>query len=315
VQKALNLDNRNVEILLGHAVALTDIGKYSEADSIFQLLIEIDSLNPRVYSDYGYLCNLKRKPDLAEKYHKKAVELDPENYVSLFDFAMFYAMNGRFQEALIQIEKALELAPEHLSLRHGLGNILFTLEDLEGALETYESINRIDSTQAHVIRNLGSCYFLKGDFERAIYYLKKAIEYNPDYYLYYGQLGWIYHEIQDYQNAKSNLKKAISLARERDQFISMAHYFSLLGLKDSSYYYVNKNSANQEPNEYHPNDALGMCYMYLIFGEKDRALDYLESALIRGWGWLEVKHLFIFEDLRSDPEFQAFLARADSLKP
>lgn len=315
--KAMKMNHRDAEILRTYAGALTDNGDYTAADSIYRLSMELDSLNPRLYSDLGYLYDIQGKIGLAEEYHIKAVNLNPENYVTLYELSMFYASYNRLPEALGEIRKALVLAPDHIMMLRGLGVILWLQDDLDGSLETFNRIYAMDTNQAHILHPLGSLYFYKGNYERAAHYYNRAIESYPEDYSLYGSAGWAYYAQGDREHANVDFRKAISMMLEKQDNIynsSIALYYGLMGRKDSSYYYLHKASPNENPKEHVANESLTLSYAYLILGDKDKALKFLESALKRGSGWQDVKYHYIFNDLQHDPDFQAILARADTLK-
>jgi tetratricopeptide (TPR) repeat protein len=315
--KAMNMNQRDAEILRTYAGALTDHGDYTAADSIYRLSMELDSWNPRLYSDLGYLYDLQGKYGLAEEYHVKAVNLNPENYVSLYELSMFYASINKLEQALNEIRKALELAPDHIMMLRGLGVILWLQGDLDGSLETFNRIYDIDSTQVHILHPLGSLNFYKGNYERAAHYYNKAIESNPEDYSLYGAAGWAYYAEGDREHANVNFRKAISMMLKKQDNIynsTIALYYGLMDMKDSTYFYLHEAGPNENPMEHGADESLILSYAYLILGEKEKALKFLDRALKGGSGWQDAKYHYIFKDLQGDPDFQAILAGADTLQ-
>jgi tetratricopeptide (TPR) repeat protein len=314
--KAMKMNNGDAEILRTCASALTDKGDYAAADSIYRLSMELDPMNPRLYSDLGYLFDIRGEPEQAEKYHLKAVQLNPENYVSLYELAMFYASYNRLEEALNEIRKARELAPDHIMMLRGLGVILWLLEDLDESQATFERIYAMDSTQVFILHPLGSIYFYKGEYELAAYYYEKAIEYNPEDYSFFGAAGWAYYAQGDMEHAADCFSKSIALMKgEENIFYSRkALYYGLMGTQDSCHFYMNKMNIREDPLEHNVDEALTLSYLYLVLGEKEKAFIYLKSALDRGYGWIDAKYHYIFRDLADDPRYQKILAGADGLK-
>lgn len=308
--RAYTMNDRDAEILRTYAGALTDKGDYATADSIYRLSMELDSLNPRLYSDLGYLYDIQGEFEQAEAYYLKAVDLNPGNYVSLYEHAMFYASYNRLQEALNEIRKALELAPDHIMMLRGLGVILWLQDDLDGSLKIFERINAMDSTQAHILHPLGSLYFYKGDFESAAHYYKKAVENNPEDYSLYGATGWAYFAMEDEEQANAFFTEAISHALKHTGYsydCSVATYYGLMGMKDSAYFYLDRCDISDDPLDQDPASAFSSGELFLILGVKDKAFEYLSSALERGYGWMDVKHHPLFKDLKNDPEFKSIL--------
>jgi tetratricopeptide (TPR) repeat protein len=314
---AINLNDDDPEIIRTHAGGLVEKGEYAAADSLYRLAIKIDSLNPRLYSDLGYFYSIQGKPEIAEENYLKAVNLNTENYVSIYELAAFYYSENRFDDAIREMKNAVGLAPGHLTILYGLGACYFGIGNIDEALKTFKTINEIDSTQSHILQNLGSCYFYKGDYEPASLYYTKAIKYNPENYDLYGLAGWAYYAMEDEEQANTFFGEAISHALKPTEYSydrSIATYYGLMGMTDSSYYYLNKCDISDDPLDQDPASAFMYGNLFLILGEKDKAFDYFGSALKRGYGWMDVKYHPLFKDLRDDPEFKSLLTISDTLR-
>lgn len=107
------------------------------------------------------------------------MELDrPEFYVCLSKFAY---IEGRFQEALIQVRKHEKL--------FGMTNELYNLRgvchkkigDFEKALDAYEQALRLNPTDAKVYFNLAMCSLNMKRHEEAVVYLENCLRYAPEF--------------------------------------------------------------------------------------------------------------------------------------
>ena len=314
--RAVNLDEDDPEIIRTYAGGLVEKGEYQAADSLYRFAIKIDSLNPRLYSDLGYFYSFQGNSELAEENYLKAVKLNPENYVSIYELAAFYYSENRFDDAIREMKNALKLAPGHLTILYGLGTCYFGIGNIDEALKTFKTINEIDSTQSHILQNIGSCYLYKGDYESASRYYTRALEYNPDYFALYGLAGWARYAMDDKEQANKFFSEAISQARRYTGYSNeciIATYFGLMGMTDSSYYYLNKCDISDDPLDLDPVSAFEYGDLFLILGEKDRAFEFYGSALKRGYGLMDIKYHPLFRDLQDDPEYKSLLERSDSL--
>jgi len=314
--KASNLNKDDPEIIRTYAGGLVEKGEYQAADSLYRLATKIDSLNPRLYADLGYFYSLQGDSELAEENYLKAVKLNPENYVSIYELAAFYYSDNRFADATREMKKAGELAPGHLTILYGLGLCQYGMGNIDEALKTFEKINAIDSTQSHILQNIGTCYFYKGDYESASRYYIMALEYNPEYFALYGLTGWAYYSMEDKERANEYFRKAIAHVLENPDYPnyrSVATYYGLMGITDSSYYYLDKCEITDNPLDQFPESAFMYGELFLILGEKDKALEFIGSALQRGYGRMDVKYHPLFKDLQDDPGFKSLLARSDTL--
>ncbi len=313
---AINMDKEDPEIIRTYAGALTEKEEYSKADSLYHLAIKIDSLNPRLYADLGYFYSIQGESDIAEENYLKAVKLNPENYVTIYELAAFYYSENRFDDAIREMKTATEIAPGHLTILYGLGVCYFGIGNIDEALDTFEKINEIDSTQSHILQNIGSCHLYTGDYKSASQYFIKALEYNPDSYALYGFAGWAYHAMKDKEQSDAYFRKAIAHALENPDYSydrSAATYYGLMGMTDSAYYYLSKCDISDDPFDQFPESAFMYGELFLILGEKDKAFEFIGSALERGYGRVEVKYHPLFKDLQTDPDFKSLLERSDIL--
>src|ERR1044072_7660748 len=111
--KANNVDPENIHILFKRAITYNYLGKNDEAllDSINKEL-NINRNDSLVLCYYGeILFNLKRYGE-AITYFTKANNIDPENIHILFKRAITYNYFGKNDEALLDINKALNINKE-----------------------------------------------------------------------------------------------------------------------------------------------------------------------------------------------------------
>jgi len=101
---------------------------------------------PRIFTNLGLAYFGLQQPDLAEQAFQQAVTRDPDDAVAYNHLGILRRHKGRFQEALIQYQRAIEIddnyAPAHLNL-----GILFDLylQDLEKALQQYQKYQVLSS--------------------------------------------------------------------------------------------------------------------------------------------------------------------------
>ena len=109
----------------------------------------------------------------AEREFHHALELEPGNAVVHYEFGIRYLVpEGRFDEGIAEIKRALELAPLSLIVNANLGHAL-TLRDLfrggnyDEAIEQLQKTLALDSRFAVARFNLGYAYQLKGMYQEA----------------------------------------------------------------------------------------------------------------------------------------------------
>ncbi len=91
----------------------------------------------------GFRCG---EYSVAEEDYRRAVLLDPNSADAHYGLGTMLRLQGKNDEAIVELKKALEL----------------------------------DSNHSEAACELGYAYYHKGEFEKALIYLKRAVELDPD---------------------------------------------------------------------------------------------------------------------------------------
>lgn len=81
---------------------------------------------------------------------------------------------GKYDDAMAEYEKGLELEPMNINLINSLGVCHGVSEDLEKAREAFEQAIAISPKEIMVVYNLGLIHQIQGDMDKAILYMRKA---------------------------------------------------------------------------------------------------------------------------------------------
>jgi len=135
------------DVWLEEGIALRRTGRYSQAAEALEKAIAINDRDDRVYYAIGTFYIKKNRPKDAEKYIKKAIEIDPENL--------------EYQNALATL-----LAAQNKTLE---------------AITTWKKIedNPKLATPELVYYNMALAFMQLGQFQEAENYFKRSIEANP----------------------------------------------------------------------------------------------------------------------------------------
>lgn len=87
---------------------------------------------------------------------------------------------GRFQDALNNYERTLEIDPKNVNALVGVGNTHVFLGNYRTATVYYENALEIDPKNINALGKLGTAYFEAGDYESAALYYNKTLEIDPD---------------------------------------------------------------------------------------------------------------------------------------
>ena len=136
---------------------------------------------------------------IKESYRKEIIEV-----ISLIN-------KKNLLKAKSQIEILLTKYPDDSFLENIYGNIFLNLEDIESAINIFQSLIKKDSDYAVAYFNLASCYYKKKLADEVIKNLLIAIQKNNNYYEAYFELGRIFREKEIFDKSIFYYEKAIKI--------------------------------------------------------------------------------------------------------
>ena len=108
---------------------------------------------------------------------RSAKKINSENWLVLNNLCEYYMIVKRYDEALVEIKKAIQIAPELPNPFDTMGDLQFEIGDNEKAIEYYIQAIEIDSTYANGYLHLARVYEKEGNKEYIELY-KKASQLN-----------------------------------------------------------------------------------------------------------------------------------------
>lgn len=110
----------------------------------------------------------------AEDRFKRAIALNPGYATGRQYYALLLAIVGRSDEAIAEIERALELDPFSLGINVVNGWVLTIAGQYDRAIEAMKKTIELDPSFAATHLTLGNAYFNKGMYEEALAVVEKA---------------------------------------------------------------------------------------------------------------------------------------------
>ena len=229
----ITLEMGAVDTLALSNVALAyDIAEeYDLALEKYLQLIEIGYQDPLIFNSLATLyLNQKSDTVLSEKYVAEGRALFPEDYQLLISETNLYLARGDNEKAISNLEKALETDSENQTIWFALGTNYENVGDLEAAEKAYQKCIEIDPTYADAYYNMGAMFNnqaaeiievanelpldavkeydaekAKADalLEKALPYLEKSDELNPDNLETMQTLKQIYTILKQMDNLKA----------------------------------------------------------------------------------------------------------------
>ncbi|MBN2565787.1 MAG: tetratricopeptide repeat protein [Candidatus Eisenbacteria bacterium] len=119
--------------------------------------------------------------------YEKAIVIDPNHPDSRIGLGAAYQNMGDFDAAIEQYEMAYELRPDVPAIKDYVlraydvkAGSLDAVDDWAGAIEYYEKIQQIDPDYPNIDYNLGYMHYLLEHWRKALTYLEKHLENEPD---------------------------------------------------------------------------------------------------------------------------------------
>jgi tetratricopeptide (TPR) repeat protein len=118
------------------AEAFYNLNKFKEAFDVFDKVVELDPENFMAMNNYAYYLSLKgERLDIAEKMSAKVIQANPDNATYLDTYAWVFFKKKDYELAKFYMENALSKVTEDSSvLVEHYGDILFFLNDKQNAL-------------------------------------------------------------------------------------------------------------------------------------------------------------------------------------
>jgi TolB-like protein/DNA-binding winged helix-turn-helix (wHTH) protein/Flp pilus assembly protein TadD len=217
----------------------------------------------------------------AEREFRKALDLEPSSAWDHFTYANSYLTPlGRHDEAIAEIQKAIELDP------------------LSPYFQSFS----------------GRTYVLAHRYDDALAQLKRSGEMNPNVAINHVRLSHLYAHLRRYQDAIAEETRArvlsgeaLDVAQEHGRVLTAA--FQLDGARGYWLKELDFSEEKQNPPEAYVT-PFGRAIIYSEIGDKSSALYWLEKAYIeRDLYMTELADTAEFNILRNDPRFQSLLQR------
>jgi tetratricopeptide (TPR) repeat protein len=130
------------------------------------------ALHAPVFVDRAVVAYSEGRYDEALKEVQQALKLDPENVDALYYLGLVYAAMDRPKDAIAPLEKARKLRPADVDVSFQLGTVYFGQKEYDKAEPLLREVYRADPKRANVGYYLGFIEFNKQNFREALNYLR-----------------------------------------------------------------------------------------------------------------------------------------------
>lgn len=142
----------------------------------------------------------------------RALRARPNDPDLHYQLAVIYRKKKLFQNAVSELERTLELSPNHFKALLLLGNTYGEdARDHRKAIEYYGRAVELAPDYPDLRNNLGNAYRFIGENEKAVEQFEKAIDLNPAYARAFFNLGKALSQLDRFEEAELSYRRAIQI--------------------------------------------------------------------------------------------------------
>jgi tetratricopeptide (TPR) repeat protein len=236
--------------------------KLSEAETIYNELLQEDPDNANILNLLGLVFYRQKKYDRAVEYIKRALaiapdayfylnlgniyydmgeidnaiseynkslELEKNNIKVLFSLAECYKRKNNFESAIIQYNNALNLRPNDIEICMNIVVLYLDIKKKEEALEILETIIKNNPEEVEVLLNLGLYYVEEDMPDKALEVYNRILQMKPGSYKAYLNLACLYYETYEHDKSIECCNKALDLKPEYpDAYLNLGNAYKAM---------------------------------------------------------------------------------------
>jgi O-antigen ligase len=192
----------------------------------FALLDEVNLLSVVALSDKKFASMAEKKfqdflkvyPHLGQIYINwadyKIQAGDSEGAINIILEGLEKAFPKNWDDEKIFSERRQDIAREIIYFYELLGNSYQATGQLDKALDYYSRIIKLNPLYLPIYKKIADVYYLKKDYNMALWYNKRGYSLNPSDYVWPLAIGLVYQEKGDQEAARVYLEESLNLAPE-----------------------------------------------------------------------------------------------------
>ncbi|KPK64120.1 hypothetical protein AMJ83_03745 [candidate division WOR_3 bacterium SM23_42] len=247
---------------------------YDEAEREFAKVIEHDADNAEALFYLGLIALIRHHNEVARDNLQKALEKESRLSV-LIALGYVCGQMKLYEDALTYLQRAHELAPDNAKVMLNLGITRYRMGDLEGAATILEE--SLECSEGIVLPYLYLFLInvMRDDTDKAIDWLKGAIDKFPRLAALKNNLAVLYQSSGKYEEAEKLYRQVLNVQPGETVAIkNLAKIFLGLGI-----YGAARECYEQMPAaERDPLTLKNLGRIYLLQGDRERALNTWEQA-------------------------------------
>ena len=199
---------------LNKVINLITASRYSDAESMLNGLIRMDSRNYLWFELLGLLYVTLTDGARAEKALEKALSLNPGSHLAWNNYGNALAQSKKYPEALEAYKRAISIAPGYADPNFNMGRVYFLMGEFDQALGYLSLALREQPGNPLYLTELGLLYQHMGEHEVAIRYFEQALKLEASNYVAQHNISNSFVHLGRYEAAASVLHQINKLSVE-----------------------------------------------------------------------------------------------------
>lgn len=255
--------------------------KQNDAFQAFSVAVKIVKNNPYLWQSWGVFEAERGNRRDAEKFFTEALNIDPQSICTLTSRADMYLESGLFEKAEKDMEKAKQIDPENIYVKHIRGRWHFFLGgtgEWEEAIKEWNEILDKDKRNLYSLQSLGHLYRERGEGIKAKENLGKAFSIDPENVPTLLELCQFQRDQGNYKGAKEWIDQALEVEPNNMKcLVALAGVERSLGQVDQAIARL-EDLIQKWPDNLYARHLLSHCY-YFNQGQKEPALSQLQTII------------------------------------
>src|SRR5450830_115169 len=303
---AIDPDLPEAQVTLGQV--LTAAGQNAEAVAVIRKALAKDPRSAPALLALVTALQRSKDPAGAEQAALRLVELRPTSWAGFNRIGSLYFLSSRYEKAAEAYRRAIALNPDVALVHFNLGAVLLRLGRFEEARVALDDSIRIRPV-AQAYSNLGVAHYLLGRFPEAAASFQRAVDLAPKNHRWHIYLGDALSQIPEQAGrARAAYEMALPLVTselsvnpaDALSVVRLGRCLARTGAPERAWSEIRRGVALSPEDE---NVLEAAAAAAMVLGKKAEALAWLQKAVSRGYGLVEIQRDPDFAALRGEPEF------------
>jgi tetratricopeptide (TPR) repeat protein len=194
-------------------IVVNRLGRYAKGISMASVAIILLTLGTLTWRQ----CHIYKD---RETLWLDIIHKNPDSSMAHINLAAEYEKQGKFDETIGQLKKAMQLKPDDAKIYEDIGWIYVKKTNFDEAESYFRHAMKIEPNDITVYNNLGLLFMQKGDFDKAICYFQQALQIMPEFADLHINLGNAFRSKGDFNQAMNHYSEAIRIKPD----YAVAHY-------------------------------------------------------------------------------------------